>query len=335
MIADMSLLLEPSFTSKKGHFSLKELRILAVELGYDRHLFERRIKVVPSDRLISEKEVCSWLDIKMFDRDLDYVYNRYDADYNVKIIKRAMHHIHCRTLSFKELSKCRQIYEILTVECPQGINIKDINRVLELLKLLDKILPPSKLRHILKVKAHQLDNARLLKLHDIFDIVAMAEDMWKAEHECKQRKEKLSHRYTSRKFSYMQYRMENELELPYQKLLNSMEVFYKSSLLRNKPMGLSTATIPLYKRNTTTPAYIDSKRRERSVTSAQQQGKVLSDYIQRSTSQLLVARTGQPVTPFDYTLCRSRLQSAPLLIKEPTHRCTNKKLLHRSSTSMH
>ena len=108
----------------------------------------------------------------------------------------------------------------------------------------------------------------------------------------------------------MQYQvMENQLELPYQQLLNNMETLYKSSLLKNKPKAPTAAALPLYKRDIATAPYIDSKRRERSVTASHQQGRVLSDCIQRSTSQLLVARNGHLLKPVDYS---SRLcQSAP------------------------
>lgn len=330
-IAIMSLLLEPSFTTKKGYFSLKELRILAVELGYDRHLFERKIKIVPSGRLVSESEVCSWLDVKAFDRELDCVYNEHDATYNVKVIKRAMHHIRRRTLSFKDLSKCRQIYEMQTADCPHGISSRDVDKVLDLLKLLDKILSPSKLRHIIKAKSHQLDNARLLQLYDMFDILSLADDMWRAEEEFEKRKKQLPCR---RRCTYMQYHIleKDELELPYQQLLNNMEAQYKSSLLKNKPRPSRVAAIPLHRRDITA-SYIDSKRRERSVTASHQQGRVLSDCLQRSTSQLLVARTGHAhlLSPIDYS---SRMcQSAPPLTIPPTR--IKIKLLHRSSTSIH
>lgn len=182
---EMSLLLQPSYTSKRGSYTHKELKYLALSLGHDENLFGRIIsKLGLTKDSYSDTEISSWLDSKYLDRDLDYVFNRHSCEYNTKVLKKAMYYLKHHHLTFSDLSTGRQVYEISTVHEPFQLPM-DIASVSHVLQLCDKVLPPLRLQHIFHSMKRSLDTPGKIKLYEFYEILGFAEKVTTATKQMK------------------------------------------------------------------------------------------------------------------------------------------------------
>ena len=271
----MTLLLEPSYPSTRGYYTLRELQLLASVLGYDSKLFQRGlqnhgINITDKDRY-TEAEIHWWLDNKLLHKELDHIFNRYTADYNVIVMKRALDHLHQHSLTYSELGRSRRAFESQT--CDQLGMPANIDVILYTLKIINKVLPPLKLEHLLKVMSTQLDTPQKLKLYNFLDIVAQSTSIEALPLVSSEGSDDI--------------KLDGIFETPYQKLLSTLNTNYKASITKLKVRQQQT---PLKQ---TTKSFIDTSKRKTATLASKQTGESLTPYIKSSASSIQLARTGQ------------------------------------------
>lgn len=223
----------PSYPSKKGYYTTMELKILAIVLGYDGDMFQRCLKRqgldISQGNKCSETELKVWLDDHVFDHELDHVFNQYTVSYNVKVIRKVILLLHHRSLSFNEIASSRRAFKTITAREKRVSLSTDRRPILFALKMVGKVLPPTKLQHMIQAMKHRLDHPCSLNLCDFLDIVARAEE--------------IQHLTVNSKTDVLQ--IESLFETPYHQLLTSLDVQYKASLLKLKAKRVNTCKIPL------------------------------------------------------------------------------------------
>ena len=226
----MSSLLEPAFPTTRGYYSLRELRILAISLGYDGDLFNRAMKKL--DRranLISDREIVSWLNLRVLAKDLHRIFNNHTYDYNALVIKSVLRHLKQRTLSFSVVSSARIAFENEAGEdTVLGLQANK-ESVLRVLRVIDRVSAPLRIQHVLQGMARRLQTPGCLKLFEFFDVVATTQRIQPAMEKLRKEEESklIVHSTTelSSDFDLM-------LETPYQRLLKKLDVEYRRSLIK-------------------------------------------------------------------------------------------------------
>ena len=173
----MSLLLESLYTNEKGCYTKRELEYLSLSLGFDVGLFERvKRKLSCVKQKYSDEEVSSWLERNLLDEDLQYVFNRHSAKYNVKVFKKAMHYLRYRRLAFFEIACGRRIFELMSVDEPLGLPM-NVETFTVTLRLCSRIIPPLRLQHIFQSMRRSLDDSGRMKLYEFIDVLAYSQDL--------------------------------------------------------------------------------------------------------------------------------------------------------------
>jgi hypothetical protein len=250
----------PFYPSKRGYYSLQELKILAIVLGYDGNIFQRGLKrhgininmkssysetdirqwLLGYDGNIfqrglkrhgininmkssySETDIRQWLHNNYFYLDLDHIFNSYAADYNVKVIRKAMFHLHLRLLTFNEIASTRRAFETITAKERQLSLSTNPEQVLYALKMVDRVMSPVKLQQILLAMSRYWDDSPTsLSLYDFMDVVAKAECIH-------------VQRFNKRLQSDNELQIETLFKTPYHRLLSSLDDEFKESLIRVK-----------------------------------------------------------------------------------------------------
>ena len=138
---------EVEFPSKKGWYTLSELKHLSNSLGFDSSVFT---KVIFSEtkclgtKGLSEKKFIEMLNLKMFDKYLDSTFNNKPAKYNVRTIKKALQLIRHRVIGFPELSQARMAYFLYENDDQLGMDA-DSSTILKALRLCDRVMSPVQL----------------------------------------------------------------------------------------------------------------------------------------------------------------------------------------------
>ena len=271
----MTLLLEPSYPSTRGYYTLRELQLLASVLGYDSKLFQRGLQdhgitITDKDRY-TEAEIYYWLDSKLLHKELDHIFNRYTGDYNVIVMKRALHHLHQHSLTFSEVGRSRRAFESQTYD-QLGMSA-NVDVILYTLKIINKVIPPLKLEHLLKVMSKQFDTPQKLKLYNFLDIVAQSTPIGQLPLVCSEGNDDI--------------KVDGLFETPYHKLLSTLNTEYKASITKLK---VKQQQRPLEQ---TTKSFIDTSKWKTATLASKQTGESLTPYIKSSVSSIQLARTGQ------------------------------------------
>lgn len=224
----MSLL--PSYPAKRGHYTVMELRLIAVVLGYDGDLFRRCLSRrginLHAKEKYTEFEVKTWLDDHVFDLELDRIFNHYTANDNVRVIKKVMFHLQHKSLTYNEVGMSRRVFQAVTAKERRITLSTDKRQILYALKMANKVLPPTKLHHLLQAMGHQrVDStqSQSIRLYDFFDIVSRAEDL-----------EQLTSEYLQIKNNDPKVQLEVPFETPYHQLLTWLDGQYRASLVKKK-----------------------------------------------------------------------------------------------------
>uniref|UniRef100_A0A1X7UZU1 Uncharacterized protein n=1 Tax=Amphimedon queenslandica TaxID=400682 RepID=A0A1X7UZU1_AMPQE len=280
----MSLLL-PSYPAKRGYYTIMELKFVAIVLGYDGDLFQRCLARhgidINAKHRYSELEVKTWLDDHIFDLELDRVFNHYTAHYSVRVIKKVLLHLHQRSLTYNEVATSRRVFQAVTAKERRLTLPTDKNQILFALKMTNKILPPTKLHHLLQAMGHyRLESPSSLKLFDFFDIVSRAQDL-----------ESLTSEYLQSKANSDAH-LDVTFETLYSRLLASLDEKYKASLIKHKTKkarsDTSRAEFVPEPQKTTFPKYYNSIAIQRATESRE----AMRPTIKETTQQVYLARAG-------------------------------------------
>ena len=279
----MSILLEPSYPANRARFSLRELHILALSLGYDGDLFQRAAaKAGKRDVFFSEREITRWLNQRVLDKDLHRLFNKHAYEYNVQVVKSALNHLKHKTLTFAELAAARIAYEAQTIEDPLGLS-SNRECVLQALRMVDRVEAPLRLQHIIQGMSRRLQTPGKLKLFEFFDVVACTQHIWLAMEGMEAKKRTPSSSSTVD----LTIDLDKCFETPYQQLLKKLDSDYRKTLIKPKRRRCRHSSIRL-----PSPFSHDSSHYVRS--RSEERTRCITPFIERSKSQLILSRSGYP-----------------------------------------
>lgn len=304
----MSIFLEPDFPTTRGYFSPRELRILALTLGYHSGLFQRAITKGKSS--VTEQEIVCWLNHRVLDKDLHALFNNHTYEYNAQVIKATLRHLKYRTLSFSDISSARIAFESETAENSALGLPANKESVLQVLRMIDRVSAPLRVQHVLQGMSRRLQTQGSLKLFEFFDVVATSQPIWSAmkmmEEEEKSKNALLSTTEISADYGMF-------LETSYQRLLKKLDFEYRKSLIKPRRQHLKEQSCKShYTHHTskTTPKYIIKLKASRD--RAEQLSIGLMPQIEQSTSLILLSRNGYAtLTPKQSLTVLKRAQSRP------------------------
>lgn len=268
--------------------------MLATVLGYDGNIFHRCLKrkgidISNQKSRYSEAELKEWLDNHVFDYELEHVFNQYAAGYNVKLIKRALAHLYHRSLTYNEINNSRIAFHTVTARERQTSLTVDKTQVQMALKMVNKVLAPTKLHHMLQAMSQHFDSPNTLNLYDFLDIVARAEDM-------------MSHDLTTpNNGKTNEPNLEALFETPYHQLLTTLDTHYKASLTKLKAKRINTSKIPVVSTSQqqleehnflAKPSYLQTIPQREAVKRAIQSRDAMTPNVTKTAMMINLARAG-------------------------------------------
>ena len=274
----------PIYPCKRGYYTVRELKILAIVLGYDGNIFQRGLKRrgidITKKASYSDAEVTSWLDSNVFLLDLDNVFNNYPADYNVKVIKRAIFHLSHHLHTYQDLANSRKAFETLTAKERQLSLSTDTKQVLFALKMVDRILSPLKLQHILQTMSHHLDESpETLNFYDFLDVVARAEKI------------NMSKIKNTDKDDVLQ--LDSLFKTPYHRLLTLLDDEYKKSLDKTGTRKTTQISFEEKKKADAAKSSISTSFKKKMAKATSEEDQCIGPSVKSTNNLIQYARAGK------------------------------------------
>ena len=173
------------FPAVTGCFSKSELVSLAENLGYPGQMLvdglkASRAKVQSAlhtfdntNSSISTKYVVEILEEQHLNRNLEHLFNNHSAQYNQKVIKKAIYMLQHHKLSFSDLYKSRISFELYSEPVGGGMRT-DAELVVSALKMAGRTIAPLELESLLKRHQNTCDIPPNIQLYEFMDFVASA-----------------------------------------------------------------------------------------------------------------------------------------------------------------
>ena len=282
------------YTTRKGLYTRAELCLLSSSLGFPGNMLLDGLQSQSPDiegaidgKGVREKTIATLSESGVLYKKLDKVFNRYSTKYNVKMIKKAMHHIRHRSLRFSDITDARVAFELYSFEDARGIPT-ELSYVQQALKVLERTMSPSKLQMEIQRYNEVADVPSRLQMYEFFDIVALS---IKTKEVREQEDSEASSLKSTAEVGEGTYSLalpdfDRILMTTDQRVSAYLEAKYRQSL---------------YRRPEPTPAPLDTEKivrtssRRSLVSFASDQSRAISPCIERSQSQLNRARNGQSV----------------------------------------
>lgn len=166
---------EVEFPSKKGWYTLSELKHLSSSLGFDSGVFTKVIFLETKclgTKGLSEKKFIEMLNLKMFDKYLDSTFNNKPAKYNVRTIKKALQLLRHRVIGFPELSQARMAYFLYENDDQLGMDA-DSSTILKALRLCDRVMSPVQLDKYLIDISLSVEIPCRLQLFEFLELISL------------------------------------------------------------------------------------------------------------------------------------------------------------------
>lgn len=182
----------------KGFYTKHELGGLCSCLGYPNNLLldclHDDTKVKPSLRReylkfiagkpLKESFINQLLESNYLQQCLEKRFNRQDAKHNIKVIKKAMWLLRHWKMSFNEISEGRVAFEVYCCEDGSGLLVA-VETVLSALKMVEKVISPSKLECEIQKQQHIVDVPSRIQLYEFFDLMLLTKNSVHVELEMK------------------------------------------------------------------------------------------------------------------------------------------------------
>lgn len=303
------------FTEKKGYYRKRELGLLATSLGFPGSLLVNRFRIHHTatedqaaeeadggEKTVSEKMIVRLLNSGDLFKRLEKVFNIYPAWYNMKLIRKAMQHIRHHSLSFTDISDCRRAFDIYAYGDGSGMPA-ELLHVRQALKVLERIMSPSRLQMEIQRFNDVSDVPSRLQLYEFMDIVAIC---GKTEVEERRLSEisisdEVSHELSVPDFGHI-------LMTTDQKVSAYLESNYQQSFHRGKES-------PIPQLVDTLDCIVHTDSRKSLVSLAAEQSRALTPCLECSQSQLHRSRNGYCDENFEWSHTTSR-QPSPIKPKE-------------------
>jgi len=174
------------FLAVPGCFSKSELVSLAENLGYPGLMLVEGLKASRSAHMqsslqslegekssISTKFVIEILEQRHLNRNLEHLFNNHSAQYNQKVIKKAIYMLQGRKLGFSDIYKSRISFELYSEPVGGGMR-PDAELVVSALKMAGKTIAPMELESLLIRHQNTCDLPPNIQLYEFMDFVASA-----------------------------------------------------------------------------------------------------------------------------------------------------------------
>lgn len=276
------------YTAKRGWFTKGDLAKLGSALGFPNDIFFRELASnrvycdeyarLQSGKSISEKNLRYLLESGSLNYRLEKTFNKHDAKYNVKTILKAIFLLHHRQLSYKEISGGRLAFELYSVEDGSGLPAI-LTPVFQALKLMDRIMSPSRLEAEIKKQQQYRDLPSRIQLYEFFELVTKCSKQKDATREMEQCVEHKASSMEADNLDVSKMLMTEE-----QHLLNYLDDCYKALLVKH----VEACPLPLQDQSAVSMA---PRRMLQSV--AKEHSTALLSPLERSQQQLHQTRNGK------------------------------------------
>ena len=179
--------IQTQWPQTKGFYTKDELSRLCSCLGYPSNLFldclHATSEVKPflrgdylkclAGRPLKESTIKQLLESKYLKQSLEKIFNRQDAKYNIKVIRRAMWLLRYRKMSYNEISEGRIAFEVYCTEDDNGL-LANVETVLSALKMADKVISPLRLNHEIQKQQHIVDVPSRIQLYEFLNLMLLA-----------------------------------------------------------------------------------------------------------------------------------------------------------------
>lgn len=182
------------YATRKGCFKKEELAKLALALGFPSNIFIKELSkssncFLQSDyvslqdgKAVTVERLKDILQSGALNHRLEKIFNKYDAEYNVKVIIRALSLLAHRQLCFSEISTARLAFELYSMEDGSGLPA-ELGPVSQALKLMERVMAPTRLEAEIGKQQHYSDLPSRIQMYEFFDLVVKCLKLSEAERE--------------------------------------------------------------------------------------------------------------------------------------------------------
>ncbi|XP_065843165.1 uncharacterized protein [Oscarella lobularis] len=164
---------ERTYPKNRESFTWANLRHLARSLGFQDHLFEKRLPCEHRKGDGLDDHVLHFLiDVKTFDASLHRTANMQGAEYNNKVLKKAVQALRARQISFEELNDARVAFFCYEEHDMVGMLIDEAS-LLKALKMCKRIVSPLYLMS--EVRRLELDFPGRIQLYEFLDLFKISQ----------------------------------------------------------------------------------------------------------------------------------------------------------------
>lgn len=225
-----------------GFYDIYELCRLSSCLGFPSTLFLDVFRSTSKNsdslgaeysKLIAGKSIAATyvkqiLDDKYLHHRIDKVFNNYSSKYNVKVIKKVLSLLKCNKITYAEISNVRIAFEAYSGEDKAGLST-DVNTVLHVLKMAERVISPLKLQHEIKKQQHYAYVPSQIQHYEFFDLFVLSSKISEVESEMKST-QTLDGSKSTIELSSIDF---NELLMTtYQRMLAYLDTVYQSSMYK-------------------------------------------------------------------------------------------------------
>lgn len=182
------------YTTRKGYFKKEDLAKLASSLGFPSNIFIKELKnstdsTFQSDyarlqggNTITADRFKHVIESGALNHRLEKVFNVYDAEYNIKVIVKAVSLLAHRQLSFSEIATARMAFEVFSMEDGSGLPA-ELVPVSQALKLMDRVMAPTRLEAEIAKQQHHCQLPSRIQMYEFFDLAIRCLKLPEAERE--------------------------------------------------------------------------------------------------------------------------------------------------------
>ena len=182
------------YTTRKGCFKKEELAKLASALGFPSNIFTKELRkssdcCLQSDyarlqdgKTITVERLRHILESGTLNHRLEKIFNKYDAEYNIKVVVKAISLLTHRQLSFSEIATGRMAFEVYSMEDGSGLPA-ELSPVSQALKLMDRVMAPTRLEAEIAKQQHHCDLPSRIQMYEFYDLSGRCLKLSEAERE--------------------------------------------------------------------------------------------------------------------------------------------------------
>jgi hypothetical protein len=182
------------YTTRKGCFKKEELSKLASALGFPSNIFIKELRKSSSycfesdharledGKAITAEGLNHVIESGALNHRLEKIFNKYDAQYNIKVIVKAVTLLADRQLSFSEVAIARMAFEVYCMEDGSGLPA-ELRPVSQALKLMDRVMAPTRLEAEIAKQQHYCELPSRIQMYEFYDLAVRCLKLSEAERE--------------------------------------------------------------------------------------------------------------------------------------------------------